>query len=277
MMKFEKPRLGYRLVRRFMRLVLDILLRVKVEGLEHIDASKNVVIMSNHKNWIDPILIMAYLPPKKFTIMAEEVSKLSAGWVQKLIAFAQLEFINIDRGNNKSRLKGFLRAVKHMKKGGSVLIFPEGRLNQNDDDVHAYFLGAFSLAVKTETDILPIYLRGNEEIYFGRRINIGVGEHVTVTKDMDAEALARKVHHIHTEVIKPEKPGPQPTKKHLELTNLFIDGVMEERFTDDIIIKGNDATGMYKQFNDNYREDEVAEKLEAVANSAKPQMNHKKV
>lgn len=276
-MNFEKPRIGYRIIRRFIRGVLSILLRVKVEGLENVDQSSNVVIMSNHKNWIDPILIMAYLPPKKFTIMAEEVSKLSAGWVQKLINFAQLEFINIDRGNSRSRLRGFLQAVKLMKNGGSVLIFPEGRLNQKDDDVHAYFLGAFSLAVKTETDIQPIYLRGNEEIYLGRRINIGVGECIKVTKDMDAEELARRVHHIHTEVIKPAKPGPQPEKKRVELTNLFIDGVMEERFTDDIIIKGNEATGMFKQFNDNYREDEVAEKQAAIVSGAKKELNDKKV
>lgn len=256
-MRFEKPRIGYRIVRRIIRTFLQILLRVRVTGLENINPSTNVVIMSNHKNWIDPILIMAFLPPKKFTIMAEEVSKISAGWVQKLIAFAQLDFINIDRGNSKSRLRGFLQAVKHMKSGGSVLIFPEGRLNQQDDDVHAYFLGAFSLAIKTETDILPIYLRGNEEIYFGRRINIGVGEHIKVTKDMDAEELARSVHHIHTEVIKPEKPGPQPEKKRIALTNLFIDGVMQERFTDDIIIKGHEVTDMYKRFNDNYRKDET--------------------
>ena len=275
-MKFEKPRIGYRIIRRFIRLVLTVLLRVNVEGLENIQHNRNVVIMSNHKNWIDPILIMAFLPPKKFTIMAEEVSKISAGWVQKLMAFAQLEFINIDRGSNKSRLRGFLQAVKLTKNGGSVLIFPEGRLNQKDDDVHAYFLGAFSLAVKTETDILPIYMRGNEEIYFGRKINISVGQHVPVSKDMDAEAIARHVHHIHTEVIKPEKPGPQPVKKHIDLTNLFIDGVMEERFTDDIIIRGNEATGQYKQFNDNYREDEVAEKQAAIINGAKTQMNNKK-
>ena len=224
-------------------------------GLDNVKPDQNVVIMSNHKNWIDPILIMAFLPARRFTIMAEQVSNIQIGWVQKMIDLAQLDFISIDRGDQKSRLRGFLKAVKLVKNGGSVLIFPEGRLNQKDDHTHPYFLGAFSLAIKSETDILPIYMRGNEAIYLGRKVSISIGERIQTRKDMDAEELARKVHHIHTQIIKPEKPGPQPEKRRIDLTNLFIGEVMEGSGTDDIIIKGHKATNLFKNYNDEHRDE----------------------
>lgn len=246
---------GYRLIRRMMRGLLKALLRVEVTGLDKVATKKPVVIMSNHKNWIDPLLIMAFLPPMRFTILAEEVSKIQAGWVQRLIDLAQLDFIAIDRGNQKSRLRGFLKAVKHMKKGGSVLIFPEGRLNQKDDDTHPYFLGAFSLAVKTESDILPIYMRGNEEIYLGRKVTIAIGAPIGTSKELDVEAFARKVHRIHTQEIKPEKPVGQPKKKRIDLTGLFINGVIEGSDGEDIIIKGRQATAMFNQFNEKHRDE----------------------
>jgi 1-acyl-sn-glycerol-3-phosphate acyltransferase len=256
MKKTNKPKIIDRFTRRIVRLLLSSYLQVKVKGKKNLNRESNVIIISNHKSWIDPLLIIGYLPPTAFSIMAEakvfkgiidEATKRSMNWVKGFLEKISFQLISIDRSDNRSRLRSTMQTMRLLKNDGSLLIFPEGRMNQKDDSMHPYYLGAFKLAVKSETDILPIYIRGNEEIYFGRKINISIGQPIKVTKDMDAEVLARKVRVIQEE-IKPPKPRNHSKKKRLNTTNLFLGEIINKTFTNDVIIKGEDAIKSYQSF-----------------------------
>ncbi len=251
----NKSNLIYRFLRIILRMILILFFNVKITGYENTKNVENVVIVANHKSWIDPLLVMAFLPPIKFAIIAEQVSKIQIPFVKWLIKICELRFIEIDRGSNKSRLKGYLTSVKHVKHGGSIMIFPEGRLNQEDDKMHPFFLGPFQIAITSGAKILPLYFRGTEELYFRRKINLSIGKLIPTDSSMDKEDLGRSVYKKLRDEIKPKKPVNNQRKKRLNITNLMINGVLKTDESKDIIIKGRESTQAFSEFNNKHKDD----------------------
>lgn len=56
-----------------------------------------------------------------------------------------------------------LEGVSRLEKGVSVLIFPEGG-RMNRDSVHDFKAGSFKLATKANVPIMPIAIKGSDEL-----------------------------------------------------------------------------------------------------------------
>lgn len=64
----------------------------------------------------------------------------------------------IDRASKESRAKSVEELKQDLAKGQSVLIFPEGTMNQSDKSLSDFYDGAFRLAIETQTTIAPVVL-----------------------------------------------------------------------------------------------------------------------
>lgn len=113
---------------------------------------------ANHTGLSDPLcLIMALGPKWNLHAMAKaEFMRLPViGWLLK-----QAGIISVDRG--KADVAAIKSAMKFLKSGESVLIFPEGTRIKNGVDKHGNEseakTGAAMLAVRTGAPIVPVYI-----------------------------------------------------------------------------------------------------------------------
>jgi 1-acyl-sn-glycerol-3-phosphate acyltransferase len=80
------------------------------------------------------------------------------GWVMRAG-----RFIFIDRGNGVAARRSIDEAGERIRKGDSVLIFPEGTRTR-DGTLGAFKKGGFHLAVRAGVPIVPVALRGTRAL-----------------------------------------------------------------------------------------------------------------
>ena len=121
--------------------------KIQVSGKEYILAGPKIIV-ANHPNATDGLMLPSVFPEKlHFMIQA---SVFETPFIGRLLAFA--EQIPVVSGKGRQALS---MAREKLAKGGSVVIFPEGRLN-HDELLHRGHIGAAMLAVQTGTPLLPL-------------------------------------------------------------------------------------------------------------------------
>ncbi len=141
-----------------LRILFRLFLRCKVEGWENFPRKGKVILMINHINFIDPVLVGA-LAPREVTMMAkrEVLDYPFLGFFIRLYGVVPIRRGEIDRKALQSALEALIREQP-------LLIAPEGtrshhgRLQKAKDGI-AY------IALKTDAPILPIAIWGQEKFF----------------------------------------------------------------------------------------------------------------
>lgn len=157
-----------------------LLFRVTIEGKEHLPhRAQHLLVISNHFSWFDAPVISLLLPfPPAYLIATEAMEK---PWINFFTTI--FESIPIWRGQVDR--KAMTTAVRVMRDGGVVGIFPEGGINPDLADVVASGQqigelagnmsridgkliraksGVALLATMSGAQILPIALQGSQHI-----------------------------------------------------------------------------------------------------------------
>jgi len=116
-------------------------------GKENIPEGPKIIV-ANHPNATDGFTLPSVFPETLHFLIQESV--FSTPLVGKILAWAE----QIPVGKGKGSLALDL-AKEKLNLGNSVVIFPEGRLN-NDQGLHRGRVGAARLAVATGFPVLPI-------------------------------------------------------------------------------------------------------------------------
>ncbi|RMD52073.1 MAG: 1-acyl-sn-glycerol-3-phosphate acyltransferase [Nitrospirae bacterium] len=132
---------------------------VVVEGLEYAKEKEPVVIVSNHQGAFDIFVIMVYLPIKFRWVLKKELLDIPLFGR----ALRDAGYISVEREDKRAAVKALRRAEGILKKGMSLAFFPEGT-RSIDGSVGEFKKGAFLLATKTSTPILPISIDGSYKI-----------------------------------------------------------------------------------------------------------------
>jgi 1-acyl-sn-glycerol-3-phosphate acyltransferase len=132
---------------------------VRVTGLDKIDTTKPHVYAVNHASAIDIPVLYVYLPFQfRIAFKKELLIYPVVGWHLK-----RSGQICIDQ-QNPSRSVGAIRsALKGLKAGMPLVIFPEGGRTP-DGEIKPFLPGAFFLAIKAQVDIVPVALVGTYEL-----------------------------------------------------------------------------------------------------------------
>jgi 1-acyl-sn-glycerol-3-phosphate acyltransferase len=72
--------------------------------------------------------------------------------------------ILIDRSSKESRERCVIALKEEIKRGQSILIFPEGTMNKTDQLLGDFYDGAFRIAIETQTPILPLTIINTKEL-----------------------------------------------------------------------------------------------------------------
>jgi 1-acyl-sn-glycerol-3-phosphate acyltransferase len=130
-----------------------------VDGVETIDRTKRYILIANHHSYFDIPCIFAAIPqPIRFMAKKSLFSIPIFGW-----ALARAGFIPIDRKNRRTAVKSFDLAVDRIRKGNTIVIFPEeGR--SAELAMRPFQRGAFLLAIRSELPILPLAIDGTYEV-----------------------------------------------------------------------------------------------------------------
>ncbi|HEX7578933.1 MAG TPA: lysophospholipid acyltransferase family protein [Thermoanaerobaculia bacterium] len=134
-------------------------LGVKIEAAEGARTVPEAIFMSSHESAID-ILAMFVAIPQQLRFLAKKslfyVPFL--GWSMWLAGF-----VPVERESKQSGLHALEMLEKRLRKGLSVLIFPEGTRSR-DGKLGKFKKAGFLLAIRTEIPIVPIAVTGAREI-----------------------------------------------------------------------------------------------------------------
>jgi 1-acyl-sn-glycerol-3-phosphate acyltransferase len=178
---------------------------LKVEGLENLDTSRSTVFVSNHQSTLDiPALFVAL--PVDFRFVAKKILQYVpiTGWYMKFAGF-----VFIDRGNRREALQSIDVAAEKIRKGLSIVIFPEGTRSETGA-ILPFKKGPFALALKAGVPLTPIAVEGSRHVMPKNSWNVVPGEiRVKVGAPIDPapfgedrEALAQ---HVREKVIELSK------------------------------------------------------------------------
>ena len=128
---------------------------VKVIGLDRIDTSKPHVYAVNHASALDIPVVYVNLPFQfRIAFKKELLSYPVVGW--QLRRSGQ---ICIDQQNPSRSIGSIRAALKGLKEGLPLVIFPEGGRTP-DGDIKPFLPGAFFLAIKAQVDVVPVAWSG---------------------------------------------------------------------------------------------------------------------
>ena len=130
---------------------------VRVSGLTNIDPKKAYVVVSNHQSLAD--IVLMYKTKMQFKWVAKEsLFKVPVlGWNMVLA-----RHISLQRGDFSSIKKVYRQAGEWLRKGVSVVFFPEGTRSVNEG-IGEFQNGAFKLAIKEKVPILPVSIKGTKD------------------------------------------------------------------------------------------------------------------
>lgn len=173
--------------------------RLKVTGKENLPKNQRFVVVSNHIEYSDPLFIMqAY---KRFPIGFVAKEPLFEYPVLKNLLYGA-GCIPITRFADRSALETILKAIRQVRDGQPMGIFPEAKRTYENVMID-FKPGAFKLPQKAKADISPVCLYNMHDLSKKWRIiPTKVYLHILPvvpyeeTKDMDSVQLSKYVYEI---------------------------------------------------------------------------------
>ncbi|NTW63349.1 MAG: 1-acyl-sn-glycerol-3-phosphate acyltransferase [Chlorobiaceae bacterium] len=144
---------------------------IELIGSENYSTDQHYLVISNHAGMADIPLLLGTMKLNLRFVAKEELGKIPIfGWALK-----QAGYIMIRRGQNRDALKSLLSAAEALKNGHSIHIFPEGTRSETGE-LLPFKRGAFLVAQKGETPVLPVTIIGSHLITPKKSLRIHKGK-----------------------------------------------------------------------------------------------------
>jgi 1-acyl-sn-glycerol-3-phosphate acyltransferase len=131
--------------------------RVHIAGKEHQPADAAHVVVANHQSFADIIVLFRLRMHYKWVSKIENFRAPLIGWNMTLN-----QYIPITRGTMKGNLQMMRACEETLRAGNSIMMFPEGTRSP-DGRMRSFKDGAFELALRTKSPILPIVITGTSQ------------------------------------------------------------------------------------------------------------------
>lgn len=166
-MKEFLKKVGRVIVRGAILIYCKIVYRLKIEGKENIPAEGALLFCGNHRTYLDPPLVVVTAGRHMRFMAKEELSK------NKFLAFLGIIFDAIYVKRDSKDITAMKEALKTLKNGGCVGLFPEGTRNGLEKNDGKLKNGAAYLALKTGAKIVPIGIKGDTKPFSKAIITFG--------------------------------------------------------------------------------------------------------
>lgn len=185
--------LGQTMVRWFFRLLLTLMYRIRVHGLENYPERDGLLVCSNHQSFLDPLILGVVCPRPVNYLGRKTLFKFPPlGWFLRWN-----DTIPIDR--EATGIGGLKETLRRIKRGESVVMFPEGT-RSSDGEIQPMMSGFCAVAKRSKATLMPIAFEGAFKAYsrkmkFPRpgRIHAVMGKPITFAEysHLDDEAITR--------------------------------------------------------------------------------------
>lgn len=170
--------LGRAFVRFVILVYCKIVYRIKIIGKENIPSEGAIIFCGNHRTYLDPPLIVVTAGRHMRFMAKEELKK------NPLFALLGVLFEGIYVKRDSKDISSLKTALKTLKNGGCVGLFPEGTRNGFEKNEGEIKNGAAYMALKTGAQIVPIGIVGPSKPFTKNAIIYG--------KPLDLSEFAKK-------------------------------------------------------------------------------------
>jgi len=162
-------RLGSWFCKIFLKPVVDKFLIKEVKGLENLPKG-NFILAANHQGHLDQLMTGYVCVPRRFHMIGQTDRYSGLAKLFLYLVYFITGVIPINRESEESRKKVLEEAVKVLRKGDILVIYPEGTRTRTGEIQKGKF-GVAKIYLRTGVPILPVGIKGVFELMpSGKRI-----------------------------------------------------------------------------------------------------------
>ena len=182
----------------------------KEVGMEKVPQNGRFLLVSNHCNDSDPILLLRSFRKHQLAFVSKKENS-TMFVIGPMMHKLQCQLIN--RENDREALKTILKCIQILKEDkASVAVFPEGGILTEDGKLHHFRPGVFKIAQKANVPIVVCVLKNTKDVVRNIKRLRGTKTELHVLEVIPAEELkgvttvdiAKRVHKIMAEKLGPE-------------------------------------------------------------------------
>ncbi len=154
----------YWFMKRVFAPIIRSVYRPKVEGLENVPATGQVILASNHLAFVDSIVIPMVMPRRvNFLAKAEYFQGRGIKGALMRGFFGGLGHIPVERGSGRAARAALDTAEQVLNGGGAFAIYPEGTRSL-DGRLYRGHAGVARIALATGAPVVPVALIGTDQV-----------------------------------------------------------------------------------------------------------------
>ncbi len=158
---------------------------IEVIGEENYNPDQHYLVLSNHAGMADIPLLLGTMKLNLRFMAKEELGKIPLFGR----ALRKAGYVMIKRGQNRDALNSLSAAIEVLKGGHSLHIFPEGTRSATGE-LLPFKRGAFRVAQKGDTPVLPVTIIGSHLITPKKSLKINKGKiMVIIDKPIDPSSF----------------------------------------------------------------------------------------
>lgn len=121
--------------------------------VEELKKDQSYIFVANHISYLDSAII-----PKTFRHPVRPLGKVEMAKIPIFGFIYKNAIVTVDRSSAENRARSVMILKSILKKGISILVFPEGTFNTTHQPLKEFYDGAFRIAIETGTPIKPVLL-----------------------------------------------------------------------------------------------------------------------
>ena len=184
----------YRFLVSIVSVLVKLIYRVKINGIENLKDNQPFIISANHIHIFDPVILATLTKRQIFFLSKKELFE------KKLFAkfFGKLGVIPIDRDNTD--IKAIKSCFRVIRAGNILGIFPEGT-RVKTVDINNMKKGVALIALKNKVNILPIHIEGTYRIFSKITVDIYPMIEINNFENMeDSEAIDKLTEELFNQI-----------------------------------------------------------------------------
>lgn len=133
---------------------------------------KQYIFVANHISYLDAPLIVKTIRQPMRALGKIEMKKIPVfGFIYSYAV------VKVDRSSAENRAKSVRNLRSVLRKGISIIIFPEGTFNLTNKPLKDFYNGAFRVAIETQTPIKPVlFLNGYDRMNHHSMFSLNPGK-----------------------------------------------------------------------------------------------------